>query len=74
MESHCNLKATSYQNQCDVMTSHRRRYDVVLTPRAGLDVLLGKAAWNIMTYRFKPGTLSRQNCSTINYYIRKLSL
>ena len=26
-----NLKTTSYQRQCDVMTSHRRRYDVVLT-------------------------------------------
>ena len=26
-----NLKTMSYQRQCDVMTSHRRRYDVVLT-------------------------------------------
>ena len=26
-----NLKITSYQRRCDVLTSHRRRYDVVLT-------------------------------------------
>ena len=26
-----NLKTTSYQRRCDVMTSHRRRYGVVLT-------------------------------------------
>ena len=25
------IKMTSYQRQCDVMTSHRRRYDVILT-------------------------------------------
>ena len=29
-----NLKITSYQRRCDAMTSHRRRYDGVLTPCA----------------------------------------
>ena len=29
-----NLKTTSYQRRCDVITSHRRRYGVVLTSRA----------------------------------------
>ena len=29
-----NLKTTSYQRRCDVMTSCRHRYDVVLTPCA----------------------------------------
>ena len=40
-----NLKTTSYQRQCDVMTSHRRRYDVVLTACAcweGLQVTISK--------------------------------
>ena len=27
-----NRKQISYQRQCNTMTSHRRRYDVVLTP------------------------------------------
>ena len=26
-----NIKITSYERRCDVMTSHRRSYDVVLT-------------------------------------------
>ena len=29
-----NLKTMSYQRRCDVMTSRRRRYDVLLTPYA----------------------------------------
>ena len=32
------VKMTSYERRCDVMTSHRRWYDVILTPYAHWDV------------------------------------
>ena len=30
-------KMTSYERRCDVITSHRRKYDVILAPKAHWD-------------------------------------
>ena len=40
------VKMTSYERRCDVMTSHRRSYDVILAPNAHWVNISGRTVLN----------------------------